>query len=344
MPRVLIPSDNRDFVAMLAKTYRARGWDVVVGAFNFDLAAGAFDLVHLQWPEELTGWQPPDDRRIGEIAAGLEAWGARARLLLTVHNLFPHRHHGNAAYRRLLNAVYERVPVLAHFTAASREMVGAEFPAAAAQKNVVTGFFNANELRPAVHDRAGARRRLGLAEDEFVLLVFGTLREWTEVELLRAAFDAARVPRRRLLMAGRYNEFGPVWRQRWRRWSFARWRRGGRVVVEADFIPEADVHRVADAADAVLIPRLHALNSGLPALAASFGLSFIAPDTAPFRELAAGTQNPLYTPGDAPDLARAIERAAALDRAAVVRENRALAETWSWEKIVTTGLQATGFE
>ena len=56
MPRVLIPSDNRDFAAYLARAYREAGWEVVMGAVNFDLADAEFDLVHIQWPEELAQW------------------------------------------------------------------------------------------------------------------------------------------------------------------------------------------------------------------------------------------------------------------------------------------------
>ena len=143
-------------------------------------------------------------------------------------------------------------------------------------------------------------------------------------------------------MAGRYIEFGPVSRQRWRRWSWARWltRRG--AVTVPGFVPDEEVHRVVDAADALIVPRGNALNSGLVALAATFGKLFIAPDCASFPELAAGTINPLYRPGDASSLAAAIERAATLDREAVAKQNRALANAWSWDKIVVAGLEAVG--
>lgn len=342
MPRVLIPSDNRDFVAQLAAAYRQRGWEVATGTFNFALRTAAYDLVHLQWPEELSGWEPPSEKRIGELAALLEAWSAQARLLLTVHNLYPHRQGDDPAYRKLLEVFYAKVPHIAHFTEASRAAVLREFPMAAKQQHLVTGYFSFDSLLPAHRDRAAARQRLGIEPGEFVVLSFGALREWAEVALLREGFAGARVEKKRLLMAGRYQEFGPVWKQRWRRWSWSAWLRRMNAVVVPGFVPDEEVHRILDAADVVVVPRAHALNSGLPGLAATFGLPFILPETPAFAEIAASSRNPLYQAGSAESLAKAIEKASTLDREKVAAENRALAERWNWDRLVAAGIEAVG--
>ncbi|HEV7866751.1 MAG TPA: glycosyltransferase [Chthoniobacteraceae bacterium] len=340
MPRVLIPSDNREIIGHLAAAYRRRGWDAVVGVNNFAWDFATYDLVHLQWPEELSGWEPPSQARIAEISARLDYWNQQARLLLTVHNVRPHLHGDHSAYTALFEAVYARVPVLAHFTDTSRRLVESAFPQSAAQSNVVTGFFNLDALLPTTRDPAAARRALGIPKDEFVVLIFGALRNWAEVQLLREGFAGARIPRKRLLMAGRYQEFGPVWRQRWRRFAWQRWLRTTGSVVAAGFTPDQEIHRLVDAADALVAPRINVLNSGLTALAMSFGKILIAPDCGAFPELLDGTQNPIYPAGDAEGLARAIERAASLDGAEVARENRALADGWSWDALVERGLEA----
>src|SRR5579859_6988443 len=57
MRRVLIPSDQRDWVINFAAAYQKLGFDVTTGAFNFDLEAAHPDVVHFLWPEELAGWK-----------------------------------------------------------------------------------------------------------------------------------------------------------------------------------------------------------------------------------------------------------------------------------------------
>ena len=335
VPRVLIPSDNPDFAHYLAQAYRRAGWDAVVGVGNFELACAAYDLVHFQWPEELCGWRPPSDPRLEEVLARLDKWTRSAKVAMTVHNLHPHREAAHANYRRLYEGFVARVPVFAHFTETSRELMLREYPDASRARHVVTGYFNLDHLVPAGW---GIEARRG---DGFVLMVFGGLREWAEVELLREAFDRARVPGKRLLMCGRYDEPGSVWQQRWRRWDLARWLRARESDVRRERIPDAELHRAVAAADAVVIPRFQALNSGLPALGASFGKIVIAPRCGAYPELLAGTPNPIYAPGDAADLARAIEQAAALDRVALCEGNRQLAQSWSWDHMVQLVINTT---
>ncbi len=344
MRRVLIPSDNRDFVAELARAYAQLGWDAVVGRQNFELETGRYDLVHLQWPEELCNWRPPSERQIDELVARIERWSHRSRLLMTIHNLLPHRDADHPGYRRLYEALYSHVHVLAHFTDTSRRLVCTQFPQALKQRNVVTGFFSWDRLLPEQRNPIAARERLGFGSDEYVVLVFGTIRDWAEAKLIMRGFEGAEIKGKRLLMAGRYQEFGPVWRQRWRRWTWNRWLTGSRAVVLDQFLPDEQVHTIVDAADVLLIPRIKALNSGLPALAATFGKAWVGPDCGALPELDSNTHNPIYRGGDPHSLARALEEASQLEREVTMRENRKLADGWRWEKIVETGLSAVGWE
>ena len=342
MPRVLIPSDNRDFVGYLAAAYAARGWDAVVGMANFELMSSKFDLVHFQWPEEFSGWNPPDDARLAEIIARLETWSQRSRLLMTAHNLLPHRQAEHPQFRRLYDAFYQRIPLLAHFTEASRDAIQREFPIAAQTTNIVTGYFNLDALVPPNRDPATARKRFGFERDEFVILVIGGLREWEEVELVRDGFDACRAKRKRLLMCGRLNEAGSSWQRRWHDFTWRRWLHSHKAAVIREFIPDPDVHRVVDAADAVIVPRLRSLNSGIPALAVSFGKITISPRCGSYPELFAGTQHPIYAPGDSEDLATALDWASEMDQTTVEADCARLRESWSWHRIIDRIVTAVG--
>jgi glycosyltransferase involved in cell wall biosynthesis len=341
MPRVLIPSDNLDFALYLAEAYRQAGWEVVMGAANFDLGGAEFDLVHFQWPEELTNWTEPSEARLLEVSTRLDEWRRNTKLVLTAHNLRPHRNGESAGFRKLYEAFYQRVHVVAHFTATSRDAVTNEFTVSAQAQHIVTGYFNLDRLLPLERDSNRARRDLGFPTDAFIVLNIGSLREWTEVELIKRGFDAASVPGKRLLMCGRYDEAGPSLRQRWRRWTWSRWLRSRNAVVRG-FIPDPDVHRVVDAADAVLIPRFRAMNSGLPALGASFGKIIIAPRCGAYPELLGNTSHPIYEPGDASSLAEALVNASRLDRTVVAAECRRLVDSWQWPAMIRAIVTATG--
>src|ERR1051326_371229 len=95
MGRVLIPSDHRDWVANFVDGYRRLGFDVTTGTYNFELEACHPDVVHFQWPEELTGWKLPTSAQIDDITRRLDRWARRSRLIISVNNLYPHGQQGN---------------------------------------------------------------------------------------------------------------------------------------------------------------------------------------------------------------------------------------------------------
>jgi hypothetical protein len=99
-----------------------------VGAANFDFAGANYDLVNFQWPEELSDWNPPSDSRLSEITSQLDEWRRRSKLVLTVHNLRPHRSGDASNYQKLYEVFYQRMHVVAHFTETSRAAVTREFP------------------------------------------------------------------------------------------------------------------------------------------------------------------------------------------------------------------------
>src|SRR5271165_1435717 len=136
--KVLIPSDNRDYVAELAAGYSQMGWQVATGAFNFDARAAQFDLIHFQWPEELTGWQPPREQRLKAIADNLEWWHGRCPSIVTAHNFYPHGYERNAAYKRLYEVFYQNCNCIHNYSECSRELILNEYSGVQPDSHVVT--------------------------------------------------------------------------------------------------------------------------------------------------------------------------------------------------------------
>ena len=341
MPRVLIPSDQRSWTANFAHAYRQLGWEVITGTYNFELEAIPADVVHFNWPEELTEWKVPSERKLDETIARLDSWAAHSRVVVSVNNLWPHNQPGHPIWRRLYSAFYERADVIHHFSETSKQLVCAEYPTIANRNHVVRVGFNYDLLLPLRKaSRAEARDAFGIGRDEIVYLVFGSLRSWNEVALVRDAFAKANVPRKRLLMSARYNEAGPLWRQRWRRWTWDLWQRRHNVIRTTAYVADEDVPKLLDAADCTIVIRQVGMSSGVPCLAMTFGRMVIAPDSGSMPEYVGGAGNLLYDGSSSESLATAMERAAGMDRESVGARNREIAADRTWERIITTCVDA----
>lgn len=325
----------------LAQAYRRLGCDVVVGTHNFTLRTADFDLVHLQWPEELSGWRPPSPETLDLLCASLDYWTTHSRVLATVHNLYPHGYEGDPRYVEMFDRFYGRATIVHHFSRTSSDLVRAAFPSSRDNRHMVTTLFNYDYLLPPEQDRSGARAELGLADDEVVFLIFGALRMWKEVELIQSAWKLAPTRRKRLLMAGRYNEVhsGSRIGKRIRRWRWDSWLRRQNAVVVRGYVPDNRVHRLFAAADVAVIPRVEGLSSGMPSMAMTFGKLFVAPDHGAFPEYVGATGNLLYESCNPASLARAIDASASLDRDRIGEQNREASGSWSWDGIAAQFLQ-----
>jgi glycosyltransferase involved in cell wall biosynthesis len=341
--QVLIPSDDFDFVANFAEGYRKLGVDVSAGRMNFELECRKYDIVHLLWPEELTGWRQPTHEQIDEVLARLDRWAQHSRIIISVNNLYPHGYHKDPIFHRLFAEIYERADVIHHFSKASKEAVIREFPSIASLNHIVHVGFNYERLVPAGEiDRAAARRSFGFEADDMVFLAFGALRFWEEVRLLSRAFRSANIPRKKLLLAAQYEGYGSSWVQRLRRWRI--WQKSRKIKVITDRPSDAQLPSLFAAADAVIVVRRNSMSSGVPSLAMTFGRFVIAPNFGGMAEYLAGTGNIVYDEFSAHDLATAMERAAIIDRERVGIENAQIAAEWGWTAIVKSCVDALGSE
>jgi hypothetical protein len=338
MPRVLIPTDDREIVPSLVDGYRHLGYEVVTGTRNFFLRACGYDLIHFLWPEELTAWHVPTPQKLEQIRETFAWWKSRSRTLISVNNLYPHGHEGNLEFKRLYEIFYSCCETILHHSHASLRLVNGEFPLSAKRRNVVATMFNYDRYLPATLDRDLARNSFGFHNDEFVILIFGALRKSDEVKLIKRAYLNARIPQKRLLMAGRCVGGPSGLQRRWNAFGWHVWLKTNRAVSVSTYILEEDVHRYCEAADVIVVPRLNDLSSGLVGLGATFGRLIVAPNHGSFPDYLEGTDNLLYESGNPGSLAEAIEKASQMDREAVGRKNRALADAWTWERILQKAL------
>jgi D-inositol-3-phosphate glycosyltransferase len=161
------------------------------------------------------------------------------------------------------------------------------------------------ELTPAE-----AKRRLGLRNDENAILFFGRIRPYKGMEYLLDAFRTLSAKKKgnyRLIVAGEPIKGCEDYLQEIQR-SVGRDFAQEQVIWRTQFIPDADVEMYLKAADVLVLPYKEIFQSGVLFLAYAFGLPVIATDVGSFREeIVEGSTGFLCKPGDAEDMARAIE-------------------------------------
>ena len=156
-----------------------------------------------------------------------------------------------------------------------------------------------------------AKARLGLADDERVILFFGRIQPYKGLEYLVAAVEqlvSKGDARYRLIVAGE-----PM-KEHWASWRPIedRLREGPlreRTILRASHIPDADAELYYKAADVAVLPYRAVYQSGILMLAYKFGLPVVATTVGSFSDVVVeGSTGFLCRPGDAEELVRALEK------------------------------------
>lgn len=267
-----------------------------------------FDVVHIHWPKELFPGTTPSASDLDRLADQLAWWGAQCPIVATVHNRFPH--HSNApAFRRLYDLVYQHATGIVHMGEASRTLFAAEHAIPDGQTHRVIPHGDYACFANTV-TRAEARRALGLAPDDYVILNFGFIRHREELDLLLRGFGHCSVSQKRLVIAGRVNRpdkkswtFVRTWLQPWLRLVL-----DPRIQLHEQFIANDAVQTYVNAADVLVIPRTETLNSGNVALGFTFGRPVVGPDLGNVGEVLRATGNPVFDPAAPRTLGLALDR------------------------------------
>jgi len=253
------------------------------------------------------------------------------RWVLTAHNLVPHE--GSVIDRVLKGAAYRHAALLVVHSRGIAKELHQRFDVPYSRIRVVPhGDFGVYRGKARLTKRE-ARRRLGLSQEEPVVLFFGYIREYKGLDLLLEAFEMAcqQNASLRLVIAGKCHT--PALESRY-------WKRiqamssAPRILFRPEFIPWEEVAVYVLASDLVALPYLHIDHSGILHLAYTFGRPVIATDVGDFREMIGGDRTGwLVPPRDAAALASTLLEALSDRRRlqALGARARRLSETkYSW--------------
>ncbi len=267
--------------------------------------------IHLNWLHRLV--EATTAAGAGRAAAAVDTdltalRAAGVRVLWTVHNVFPHDAPFPDVQRRLRTTVAAAADLVHVFDPRTPEIAAPYFSVDPALVRHVPhpGW---QGVYPDWMSGADARSRLGLPADAIVFLLFGRLTADKELPELVAAFEeAAAGPAAacwRLLLAGAPpRDPDPETAA-----ALARAARHPRIDLWPAPVPADQVQLALRAADLAVTPHRHPLNSGVQALALTFGLPLVT---------AVGAGPPLpsayaasFPAGDVPALRQALADGAA---------------------------------
>lgn len=282
-------------------------------------------LFHLHW-EDAVLRNAPDAAAARAAAqrflASLERFADAGGLILwTKHNLVPHDFvHAalcaplSAAISQLADAVIAHSPMA---TLAVAEHLRLDPARLALQLH---GHYRA---RYAPMAQAEARRRLGLAPDRRILLLFGRITPYKGADALLAALAGHAGPPVDLLLVGK-QPFAP---------TAIPAALAGRVTVLDRFVSDAETAAAFAAADGVALPYREILTSGTLLLALGSGRPVLIPRLPTLTEVASEAAAFAYDPAAPDGLAGALAAFARADAAALAAmgsTGEAIARAHDW--------------
>jgi glycosyltransferase involved in cell wall biosynthesis len=254
------------------------------------------------------------------------------QLVWTVHNLHPHKPSTIRAFDRIARWLVTRVATkfFIHGAEAEAEAVRA-YPIMAGRTVCIehghwVGYY------PDTIKRHEARRKLGLADNEFVFLFIGLCQPYKNLHGLTAAFAALDAPAK-LVIAGTFRD--PSYEAKIRG-DVARM--DSRAQLYPGYVDDADMQIYLKACDIVVAPYLEILTSGTVMLAMSFGRPVIAPAKGFIKDVVTPGCGILYGSSDTQGLLDAMRTA--LTQRFDERAIRAHAASYDWVHTARTTREA----
>jgi len=298
------PIDPRNpYTALLYEQMEPRAF---VDEFSPFMLMHRYDVWHVHWPESLLNIRNPALAafKLSTFLAMIDLVRLRGgRIVWTVHNLRAH----DALHPRLEAGFWPRfiarVDGLISLSATGLRMVWERFPGLRPLPAAIIPHGHYRDLYPCC--AIDAKAELGIPADARVILFFGGLRAYKNVHALVRAFRNVRDANAFLLIAGSPADaaLGE---------SLAKQATGDhRVRLALQFIERDRVESFFAAADLVVLPYRHILNSGSALLALSFNRPVLVPDLGSMGDLkadfGADWVNTFASDLDASELERALD-------------------------------------
>ena len=351
-------NDANEYTELLAKAYQRFGHRVIFDVQNFLYSDFMPDCVHIQWPEAVYRWRhqlPMNNDTLKLLRQRLSLYSSRKiPIVYTAHNLLPHDNVSDfdkAAY----NTILAYAKIIVHHGKASIPLLQNDFPECVNARHVVCPH---GPYPYKSEDGYKARALFGLPVSRYIFLNFGRQRPNKGMKFINRAFKKWAEEKALLftigpiILAGRNNGYSGLMNLVMQKFIDPRL-----LVLASTFSKRSkcvlrpvgtnEIPKIISAADVFFLGHQEGLNSGLLALAASYGKPVVYPDLCNFSEqLSCWPWKEQYKAGDGASAVKALERMMArlnhIPPGQVMFDNKEWLSANSWDKhvqIITTEIQ-----
>ena len=303
-----------------------------------------YDIVHLHWPEYCVNGRGILASLFWSCALfGAICWVRMrgGRVVWTVHNLQSHLQHHPTIERYFWRVFTALLNAFISLTETGYEQALQRHPALRTKPGFVIPHGNIRDAYPRLEiSREQARLRLGIAQSARVVGFFGSVERYKGVIELVEAFTTLKDAHAILHVAGK-PYLAPEERKRLEYVTA----RDNRIVLQLQYIPDADLAFYIRAADMIAMPFREILNSGSAVLALSFDRPVLVPARESMTELQqfAGTEWVRLYSGELTSQTLQQHLDAAIAGAATRGRCRALESGWAgldWKDLAQLTLDA----
>jgi hypothetical protein len=303
-------SAGNPYIYEMSRILQKQGIVVTIGSDDFWDKKGDYDLINLQWPEELCRWHEPTDENLAILEETLKYWKEKSKIVVTRHNIIPHNYKDNQRYNNLYLTVFRYADGILHMGEFSRSEYLERYQNEAFLKNLVHGIVP-HPIYTAYENfvsREVARRELGIPLDKTVILIFGNIRNREEKLFIHQVFRKMKHRKKYLLVS----------------WYPLKSFKGSRFINpligwwlnlkpnEKNFYDQVPMSRVQyffNASDVFFIQRRDNLNSGLIFLGFAYAKILVGPGVTNIKDILEKTKNFVFDPNRIEDVADALDKA-----------------------------------
>jgi glycosyltransferase involved in cell wall biosynthesis len=224
--------------------------------------------------------------------------------IYTVHNVLPHGRENSIFFRWAYMLLYRMPDILVVHTSLAKQQLMQQF--FVPNKKIVVISIGLNEEVPNTDvTREEARRRLGFALADRIVLFFGKADEYKGLRTLIKAFDQSDACNRKLLVSAWF----PSASYRQDVLSLIGGaKRKNDISLREGFLPNEYVELFFKSADVLALPYKNIYQSGLVFLSFDFGLPIVATNVGSFKEFIEEDMGVIAENNDARGISNALDR------------------------------------